>query len=310
MEAKNKIITIKHTVNSGDLIANLASIKHVCESMGRKALIYQQLDMEAIYYPGATHPVTDDKGKMVTMNKKQFDLLQPLVLVQPYVAGFAPFEGQEVMVDLGKMRGEMNINMPYMDIRLWPSLIWPDMCPDISQPWLEGANVILGIGRGIKINYDKTVTEETPTGPHTILAGSSVTKYGIPIEDKVIINFTDRYRNSNIHYYWLKEYQDHIVFAGTAGEHKSFCDKWKLDIPYLVVDNFLHLAEAIRHCRFFMGNQSMCWGIADAMKVTPRILEYCTWVPNCTWGIGPDSYAYLYQHNAEFYFKKLFNQTK
>ena len=280
-------ITFKHSVNSGDMIANLCAIRHICVESGKKAVIYQQLGVEAVYYPNATHPVLDEHGKMVTMNKKQFDLLKPLVEAQSYVESFEVFTGQPVTVDIGKMRGEVHVNLPYQDIRLWPSLVWPDMCPDITIPWLE-----------VPDTDDIRYNIETQEGRITSL------------HDKVIINFTDRYRNSNIHYFWLKQYEPNLVFAGTAEEHQMFCDKWKINIPYLCVDNFLELAMALKVCLFFLGNQSMCWGITDAMKARPRILEYCGWVPNCTWGIGKDSFGFLHQQNVEYYFKRLFDQTK
>ena len=289
MEKKGPI-RYKHTVNSGDLVANMAAMRHVAIQSGRKAIIYQQLGVEAIYYPGATHPVLNADGKMVTMNQKQFDLMRPLIMAQPWVEDFLVFEGQEVDVDLGKMRGEMFLNIPYMSIQLWPSLVWPDMCPDLTQSWIEVPDTY-SIAKEIQINAYMS-------------AGDSVFEQHQSMHGKVIINFTDRYRNSNIHYFWLKDYQEHLVFAGTAEENQRFCDRWKINMPYLHVDNFLELAQALKVCKFFMGNQSMCWGIADAIKI-PRILEYCTFVPNCTWGLGPNSYGYLYQQNAEYYFKTL-----
>lgn len=282
----DNVITFKCTVNAGDMVHNMAGIKHVCDELGKKAVIYHQLNMGAIYYPGATHPVQDDGGKMVTMNQKQFEMLKPLIEAQPCVESFLEFTGQPVVIDMGRMRGEMNVNMPYGPIQCWPSLVWPDMCPDISKPWIdvETSDILFRVTDG------ETIKGTT--------------------HDKVIINFTDRYRNTNIHYFWLKEFEQHLVFAGTIDEHVSFCSRWKLNMPYLQVDDFLQLAQAIKVCRFFMGNQSMCWGIADAMKTTPRILEYCGWVPNCTWGIGPKSYGFLYQQNVEYYFKRLLKETE
>lgn len=288
MENKGPI-RYKHTVNSGDLIANLCAMRHVWKVSGRKAKIYQLLDMGAMYYPGATHPVLDDGGNMVTMNQKMFDMLKPLVMEQEYVQCFEVFTGQEIDIDLGAMRGQYQVNMPYMDIRLWPSLIWPDMCPDLTKSWLgtPGSNDIhVSIEVAVESGYKLESTH-----------------------NKVILNFTERYRNTNIHYFWLKDYQQYCVFAGTEEECAIFNDKWKLSIPHLKVNNFLELAIAIKNSRFLLGNQSMNWGIADAMK-TRRILEYCTWVPNCTWGIGKNSVAFLYQQNLEWYFKTFLKETE
>jgi hypothetical protein len=93
------------------------------------------------------------------------------------------------------------------------------------------------------------------------------------VKGKVIINFTERYRNTMIDYNFLKHYAPDLIFAGTEREHWLFCNQWGLgSVPRLVVKDFLELAYAIKNCRFLLGNQSMNWNLAEAMK-TPRLLE-------------------------------------
>jgi len=124
---------------------------------------------------------------------------------------------------------------------------------------------------------------------------------------QIVLNFTERYRNHSINYFFLKKYQDNLIFAGTKKEHESFCINWELEMPRLEIKNFLDLAYVIRDCKFFLGCQSFCWNLAEAMK-TPRILEICQYAPNCQPFIGEDSYGFLHQVGVEYYVEKLMNK--
>ena len=277
------IIRFRHAVNSGDVIATLAGIRKVCLSTGKKAIIYQQIDMPGNYYPGATHPIKDDSGAMVTMNRKTFEMLKPLVEAQTYIESFEEFTGQDIDVDLNKFRGEVSVNMPYGPIQNWVACCFPDMQADLTQQWIH------------LVPTNASEVRFTGVVPFTDTKG------------RVIINFTDRYRSDGIHYFFLKKYEKKLVFAGTKDEHRNFTAKWNLDISYLHVENFLQLAIAIKHAAFLLGNQSMCWNIAEAMK-SPRIVEYCPWAPNCFAGIGKDSLGFFHQGGVEYAVDYLYNK--
>ncbi len=122
---------------------------------------------------------------------------------------------------------------------------------------------------------------------------------------KIIINITDRYRNYLINYFFLKKYESHIIFAGMADEHERFCKEWDLNIPLLEVNDFLDLAKKISNSRFFIGNQSACFQIAEATK-TRRLLEICPMMPNVI-PIGGNAHDFYHQAECEYYFEKLFN---
>lgn len=261
-------ITFKHYANAGDLAAILAGVKGVCETLNAKAVLYQQLNVRADYYPGAVHPVTDKDGAFVCMNEKQFEMLAPLIKAQDYVEDFLPWEGQEIVVDLDVVRGRTFANLPYGMIQSWPMFAFPDMACDLSQPWLKA---------------------EKLTGP---------------INDSIILNFTQRYRNPSINYFFLKKYQDRCFFVGTRTEHELFCSTWKIDVPYREVKDFLELAGIINSCKFFLGNQSMCWNIANGLG-HPRILEMYAGAPNCQPFVGPDNYGFYHQPALEYYVDKL-----
>lgn len=263
-------IIFKHGCNVGDLIASLPGIKQVCENLGERALIYQQLDVKAIYYEGATHPVTKD-GDMVCMNKTMFDMVKPLILSQPYIQDFAEYTDQRITVDLDVIREKCFVNMPFGMIQSWVMMAYPDMATDLSHPWID-------------VKSDPLM------------------------EGKILINFTERYRNHGIGYGFLKKYEPHLVFAGTDKEHYLFAMKWGLELPLLKVDNFLDLAQCIKGAKFMAGNQSANWNIANAMGV-PRVLEICSFAPNCQPFVGENNFGYFHQKAAEYYFDRLFNNS-
>lgn len=262
-----EVVKFKHSANSGDLIASLASIKKVCEDREAKAIIYQRIGLKADYYMGAVHPVTNESGQMVCMNKKMFDMLKPLIEYQNYVLEFREWQGEEVDFDLDLIRSYF-VNMPYGSIQKWYSYVYPQLNCDLTKKWLNvGHNEL----------YNNTV----------------------------IINRTERYNNPQITYFFLKEYHHKLIFAGTQKEYENFCSEFKLEIPKLEVKDFLELAQAIYSCKFFIGNQSFCYNISEAIKV-PRILELCSFAPNCII-YGSNGYDFYHQPALEYFFKKLIN---
>lgn len=88
--------------------------------------------------------------------------------------------------------------------------------------------------------------------------------------DKIILCLTPRYRNVHIDYSRLQIFKDHLVFAGTQEEHRSF-QKEFFGIPCLEFDDMLVLAKFIAGAKGFIGNQSGIYSLAECMK-TPRIL--------------------------------------
>ncbi len=107
---------------------------------------------------------------------------------------------------------------------------------------------------------------------------------------------------------FLKEHQDRIVFAGLENERDLFCRTWDLDIPRLEVDDFYQLAAWIKGCKFFLGNQSFCFQLAEAMKVN-RILELFPMMPNVI-PVGNGGYDFYHQGSLDYYFNKFSCSTR
>lgn len=270
--------TAKHAVNLGDLISCMGAFKKYHEITKRKIKVLQQKNMPAAYYQGATHPTLDANGTMVTMNDFTFDMVKPLIESQEYIHSFEEYIGQKVDLDFNVIRGKTFVNMPQGAIQNWIPFAFPDLAFDLSEPWI-------------------------------ILKGKCPAHIKKQVQGKVILNFTERYRNGIIDYFFFKKYMPDLIFAGTEREHWAFCNQWQLSIPRLEVNSFLESAYALKEARFLFANQSMLWNTAEAMK-TPRVLEVCQYAQNCINGVGKDSYGFFHQTGAEYYFRLLYNKTK
>jgi hypothetical protein len=263
-------LTYRHVVNLGDLISVLPGIKRLYEQTGKRAIVYQQLNRPGEYYLGAQHPTTDSNGAMVCFNEQMFDMMRPLLLAQDYIEDFRVYKGEQVDYDLDVVRMQTYCGAPHFPLHKWTWMAYPEMTCDLSKSWIK------------------------------------VPDAGNPFYKRTIaINFTDRYRNFNINYFFLKKYEKNIIFLGTPDEHKSFSEKWNLDIPHFQVDNFLRLATVIHGADLFIGNQSFCWHVAQAMHV-PRILELYPFAQNCT-NFGADGFEFYHQPQLEYFVNQLYN---
>jgi len=267
--------TFKHLCNPGDLIAAMCAMKGYHRETGRKVRVLQELNTNAQYYPGAVHGTTDEHGQQVCMNQHIFDMIKPLVESQPYIESMEVFSGQEVDIDLDVIRKKTFVNIPHGLIQTWVFLAYPDLYWDLSKDWITLPETDLPI-----VNF---------------------------IKDKIILNFTERYRNGLIHYHFLKKYQSQLVFAGTEREYLLFTNKWRLDIPRLEVKDFLELAYAVKNCKFLLANQSMNYNLSYSMH-TPHVLEMCEFASNCPTFTYENSYGFYHQVNVEYYCHRLMGE--
>jgi hypothetical protein len=258
--------TLKYKSSSpaGDLMSFMAGIKKLWEDTGKKAIIYQRLDMPGAGTDTSIHPYRNKFDEPVCMNRYMLEMLYPLIVSQEYVEDYVVYAGEEVDVDFDLIRMERYTNQPRGSLNRWFNYVFPQMASDLSVPWLT-------------ISPNKT--------------------------DKIIINFTQRYRNHLINYFFLKEHQDKVVFVGLKEERDLFCSTWNIDIPHLEIHDFYQLATLIAGCKFFLGNQSFCYQLAEAMKA-PRILEISPHLPNVI-PTGKNGYDFYHQGSLDYYFNKL-----
>ncbi len=125
------------------------------------------------------------------------------------------------------------------------------------------------------------------------------------IKNKIVIHRTFRHRNQFINYKFLKNYND-LIFIGTKDEYEDL----KEEVPNLELydcKDYLDMARVIKACKFFIGNQSVAYPMAEALKV-PRILEAEPLFP-VVQPIGKNAYDFYYQPHFEKFFKIL-NEKK
>ncbi len=121
------------------------------------------------------------------------------------------------------------------------------------------------------------------------------------IKNKIIIHRTFRFRNNFINYKFIKNSKD-LLFIGLEDEFNDL----KKDIQNLELYNpkdFYEVAQLIKSCKFFVGNMSIFYPIAEALKV-PRLLEACPEFP-VVQPVGDKAYDFYFQPHFEKYFNLL-----
>jgi hypothetical protein len=272
----------------GDLINFLPGIKHVCERDNKKAVIMLGLDIQW------QSPWSDTRQQPATLTSKTMSMLKLLLLSQEYIEDVVSWQEVDptrykLWIDFFKILRTPNeiqefhnshfanicdldkiylvpTTLPYGNIHRWPWYCYPDMACNLADPWLF-------------------------VEPDDLMS------------NLIVVNRTLRARNKNLSYSFLKPIEKNIVFAGISNEHEKFMDEVGFEMPLFEANNFMDLATLIRSAKLFIGNQSLCFALAEAMKV-PRILEVCPELPNviCT---GDNAYDAMYQSCFEYYFNEL-----
>ena len=124
------------------------------------------------------------------------------------------------------------------------------------------------------------------------------------VKDKIIIHRTFRFRNEFINYKFLKDSKE-LLFIGLEDEFNDL----KKDVPNLELyrpKDFYEVAQLIKSCKFFIGNMSVFYPIAEALKV-PRLLEACPDFP-VVQPVGNDAYDFYFQPHFEKWFNFLDNK--
>lgn len=119
--------------------------------------------------------------------------------------------------------------------------------------------------------------------------------------DSIVIARSGRYQNKSIDFSFLNQYAN-LKFIGV----KSEFDQMKAVLPaleWVEMGDFLQMAETIAGCKFFIGNQSFPYAVAEALKV-PRILETAFEVIDVV-PEGPGGHDFFFQEHFEWLVKDL-----
>ncbi|MDD5174778.1 MAG: hypothetical protein PHV48_08180, partial [Candidatus Omnitrophica bacterium] len=98
----------------------------------------------------------------------------------------------------------------------------------------------------------------------------------------IVINHTGRYvnRHNRLEYEALNEFKDRCIFIGFEQEYQEFMKYSGMNIRRYLVKSIVEFAQIIKGSKLYIGNQSLGFALAEAMK-TPRILEACCFNANC-----------------------------
>jgi hypothetical protein len=125
----------------------------------------------------------------------------------------------------------------------------------------------------------------------------------LSIKNKIVIIRTIKRHGWFVNYKFLKNY-DNLLFLGLQNEYENL----KKEVPNLEFydcKDFLEMAKIIKSCKFYLGNVSFGWHIAEALKV-PRLLEGSPedvlYYPH-----GDKSYVFFFQEHFEKWIKHLNN---
>jgi hypothetical protein len=121
-------------------------------------------------------------------------------------------------------------------------------------------------------------------------------------KDEIVIARSFRYRAPGISYAFLNQYPN-LSFIGLKEEYEDLRNQIPA-LKYKAVNNFLEFAEIIAGCRFFIGNQSFPFSVAEALKVR-RVLEIYFECPNVI-PEGKNGYDFCYQPQFEKIVKQLY----
>jgi hypothetical protein len=202
-------------------------------------------------YLGPRSNLDPDLQPRFAITRQIFSWMAPFLRAQPYIKGVyyaencPPGAGNLNLFRLywrGALRDELATAGQYMPFRLgW--LHWSAcgiLRADDTEPWL-------------------TVPDPNPLYP-------------------LVIQRTSRYQNrANFWRHVLACYGDQILFIGNPDEHKDFQRQFG-PVRFARCHDLLTMAQIIAGAKYFLGNQSCGWAIAEGLKM-PGIQETCNESP-------------------------------
>jgi len=240
----------KHTGDIGDLIYFLPVIKHYGGGvlfLDTIELSIKKIDEPVIQWP-PLGMCDYNHLKMIRcgLDVNKYHSLKPLLEIQTYISSV------ELWVGAFSASLDCHNNIPFL-IHVFPGkardknlchfmLDWHKVpLTAVSKPWIVA---------------DKVYRQD------------------------ILVSRSFRYRNPS--FPWRKlcdHYRHRMQFMGTRDEHADFCRLFG-NVPYLETVNFLEVARHLAGCLLFIGNQSACYALAEAMHV-PSLQETSPKVPDC-----------------------------
>ena len=139
---------------------------------------------------------------------------------------------------------------------------------------------------GININVENTFLSAKP---HSL------------IKNKIVIHRSPRYRNPYINYKFLNNTKN-LLCIGLEDEFKNL-KKEINNLEFHDCKDFLEMAEIIKASKFYIGNMSFQYVMAEGLKI-PRLLEASPDFP-VVFPVGPNAFDAYHQNHFEKFFANL-----
>jgi len=211
--------------------------------------------------PIQLHPSFKHPLGGVMLNKYMFDNLKPLLLECEFIYDVLPYTNQKVDYDFDKFR-EVGFNLGAGDIKKW----YLYACPEL-QEYFDSDTI-----------FNSRYYEES---------------------NYIVVNRSERYNNGQLDYSILNQVNCQIYFVGTETEYALMKQKVE-KLEYVKHLNFLDLKNFISNSYLFIGNQSMCYSIAEQCGAN-RLLEVYFGCPN----VITQGYEMFNQEGFEYALKHL-----
>jgi hypothetical protein len=233
-------LAFRHSGRLGDIVCALPLVKRMAELRGEAADFYIPDDVPSRLEGNVYHP-----GGDLMVSRGLFDFIAPLISAQPYIRQlhFVPSAALPTdAIDLDRFRnGDLNLKAGM--IQGWYRKAF-NVAFALEDAWLG-------------------VPADAPA------AGERF---------DVLVNHTTRFCNTRINYGVLQA-AGRVGFIGLDYEFDEFMRTSGLTgATHVRVSNALELAHHLVQARVVVGNQSLCFAIAEGLKVT-RALEVYEPVP-------------------------------
>ncbi len=201
------------------------------------------------------------------LNPEMANCLMPLLYQQTWLSSVQIHKDEPVDYDLDIFRQLPNFRADRGSIPHWYFWLF-GVSSDLSQPWVE-------------------IPPPSVSGSKMVLARSA------------------RYHNPGLNYSFLRAMGE-IDFVGTQAEFREML-RILPRLRHVECEDFLQLARVIKSARLFIGNQSLPFALAEAMKA-PRILEVYPPSPNVIPTGGQAGEAF-FQANFESLVKRFWEES-
>ena len=170
-------------------------------------------------------------------------------------------------------------------------------------------NINLDLFREMPINFnlDEVRWYFHLTGVHTDLTTPYLdVEPSDTIKNKVVIMRSTRRKNAFINYKFMQKYSE-LLFIGLKHEYEDL-KREVSNLNFYEAKDFLEIAQIIKSSKFFLGNSSFGFTIAEGLKV-PRLMESFPDFP-AVYPNGGHGYDFYFQEHLEQRFDYLYNLKK